>query len=81
MKHALYQDLFPNMQIFFYENEFIIMKLSNPPSFRAIRFLIASQLAGFLEFALIMIRDLGNYPHRCDHDLRISVAVKLVKPA
>ena len=34
---------FPTHAGFFYGNAFLIMKLSNPPSFRAIRALIASQ--------------------------------------
>ena len=33
----------PKHADFFYRNAFLIMKLSNPPSFRAIRALIASQ--------------------------------------
>ena len=36
-------DIFPQTCWFFYRNAFLIMKLSNPPSFRAIRALIASQ--------------------------------------
>ena len=43
VNRAFYQDFFPHMLIYFYRNVFLIMKLSNPPSFRAIRALIASQ--------------------------------------
>ena len=42
MKPALYQDFVPHMLIFL-QKCISIMKLSNPPSFRAIRALIASQ--------------------------------------
>ena len=50
MIRALYQDFFPTHVDFFTEiNAFLIMKLSNPPSLRAIRALIASQLTFEIE--------------------------------
>ena len=42
MKPALYWVLFPTDADLFYRNAFLIMKLSNHPSYRAIRALIAS---------------------------------------